>query len=225
MDSADYLHLQLRLEGKSVTGDDRLRQVEVVPGEEMPLMVLARLAEGQVISYFDESLPPELLAGLKNRIGTIEFPRIDPLLNFLSSAGIASEVGHYQTCIFPAQFADFADPDVQPLPTDHPLVQAFGFGAFVGNVYAIERGGGIVSACMSVRENGQCGEAWVYTDPPYRHHGFARQVVSAWARYMLTAGKVPFYSHQISNSASANLAKRLGLLPVFDEISISYKNV
>lgn len=225
MDSKDHLHLQLRLEGKSVTGGDRLRQVEQVPGEEMPLMVLARLADGQVLSYYDEALPLNLHTELNNRIGKIEFPMIDPLLDFLNSAEVSFEVGHYKTCIFPAHFTDIIFPDIKPLPAEHPLVQAFGFGAYTGKVYAIERGGGIVSACMSVRENEQCGEAWVYTDPQYRHLGFARQTVSTWAQHLLMADKVPFYSHKITNIASANLAKRLELQPVFEEISISYKNV
>lgn len=225
MDLTDYLHLQLRLEGKSVTGEDRLRQVEAVPGEDMPVMILARLTDGNVVSYYDASLPPDLYAELKNRTGRSEFPLIDPLLDFLNSAGMSFEVGHYKTYIFPAHFADLENLDVKALLTDDPLVQAFGFGAYAGNVYAIERGGGIVSACMSVRENGQCGEAWVYTEPQYRHQGFARQAVSAWAQYMLNAGKVPFFSHKTNNLASANLAKRLDLQPVFEEICISYKNV
>lgn len=221
----DYLYLQLRLEGKSVTSDDCLHQVEDVPGEDMPLMIVARLADGPIVSYYDESLPRDLYAGLKDRIGECEFPGIDPPLDFLKSAGLSIEVGHYKTHVFPEHIAASINPDVKSLPSDHPLVQAFGFGAFAGNVHAIERGGGIVSACMSVRENRQCGEAWVYTDPQYRNQGFARQAVSAWAQNLLMAGKVPFYSHIITNIASANLAKRLGLQPVFEEISISYKNV
>jgi GNAT superfamily N-acetyltransferase len=225
MDSTDYLHLQLRLEGKSVTGGDRLHHVEEVPGEDMPLMILAHLAGGHMISYYDESLPPELYAGLKDRIGECEFPMIVPLLDFLKSAGISIEVGHFKTHVFPEHIVASINPEVKDLSSDNPLVQAFGFGGFAGIVYAIERGGGIVSACMSVRENGQCGEAWVYTDPQYRHQGFARQAVSTWAQNMLNAGKIPFYSHKMNNLASANLAKRLDLQPVFEEISISYKNV
>jgi predicted GNAT family acetyltransferase len=74
---------------------------------------------------------------------------------------------------------------------------------------------------MSVRENGECGEAWVYTDPQYRQLGFARQAVSAWAQNMIKAGKVPFYSHKVTNSASANLANRLELQLVFEELVIA----
>jgi predicted GNAT family acetyltransferase len=100
---------------------------------------------------------------------------------------------------------------VSCLSKQESLVQEFGFGNFAENVFVIERDGKVVSACVSTRENEQCGEAWVYTDPKYRKHGFAHQVVRAWARQILKAGKVPFYSHKIENTASAHLAKRLEL--------------
>lgn len=220
-----YLHLQLRLEGKEVVEGDRLRQVEAVPGEDLPLMTLARLADGQVISYFDQSLPSGLYAELRKLSGEWEFLRIDPLLEFLKSTEISFEVGQYKTYIVPKPAVASTNPDVKNLPSHHPLVQAFGFGGATGSVCAVARGGSLVSACMSVRENERCGEAWVYTDPQYRHLGFARQVVRAWAHSLLTAGKVPFYSHRITNTASANLAKRLELQPVFEQICISYKKV
>lgn len=225
MNPLEYLHLQLRLEGKEVVEGDRLRQVDVVPGEELPLMILALLADGPVLSYYDESLSDERYTELKKRTAESSFPVIDPLLDFLSAAEISVEVGHYRTYIFPHQVVASTHPDVENLPSDHPLVQAFGFGGSAGSVYAVERGGGIVSACMSVRENEQCGEAWVYTDPPYRHLGLARQVISAWAQSMIASGKVPFYSHKMTNIASANLANRLELQPVFEEIAISYMTV
>jgi hypothetical protein len=47
-----------------------------------------------------------------------------------------------------------------------------------------------------------------------------KQVVRAWARSLLEAGKVPFYSYKIENRALAGLAWRLGLQPVFEEIAI-----
>lgn len=225
MNLLDYLHLQLRLEGKEVVEGDRLRQVETVPGEDMPLMILGQLGDGQVISCFDEALSNELYAELKKRAGKSLFPQIDPLLDFLNSAGLSIEVGRYKTYIFPQNIFTRSNPDVKSLPSHNPLVQAFGFEGATGSVCAIERGGSLVSACMSVRENDQCGEAWVYTDPAYRKLGFARQAVRAWAQNLITAGKVPFYSHKIGNVASTNLAKRLELQPVFEEISISHKNV
>ena len=89
---------------------------------------------------------------------------------------------------------------------------------FAESVYAVERDDKIISACVSTRENDFCGEAWVYTDTSYRHQGYAQKVVGAWATSLISAGKVPFYSHKIQNVASANLAKCLGLKPVFEEI-------
>lgn len=186
----------------------------------MPLMILVRLADGQVVFACEESLSPKLYMELKKRTPETVFPMIDPLLDFLISAEISFAVGHYKTYMVPGHIASRSNSDVKHLPSENPLVQAFGFGGSTGNVYAIERGGGIVSACMSVRENAFCGEAWVYTDPQYRRLGFARQAVSAWAQNMIVAGKVPFYSHKLTNIASANLANRLELQPVFEEIVI-----
>ncbi len=221
----NYLHMQLRLEGKSVSGGDFLRQAEVVPDEDMPLMILVQFTDKQVVAYYDEAMAPELHTTLEKRFANIRFPSIDTLLDFLPSQNTSYEVGHYKTYLFPAHLADFVNRDVFCLSKQEPFVQAFGFSDFAENVYVVEQNGRIASACVSVRENEQCGEAWVYTDPHYRNHGFAQHVVKAWAQSMINAGKVPFYSHKIENIVSTNLANRLGLQPVFEEISISYSNV
>jgi predicted GNAT family acetyltransferase len=60
----------------------------------------------------------------------------------------------------------------------------------------------------------------VYTDEAYRHQGFAQKAVNAWAGSLMEQGKVPFYSHKIENAASRNLAKKLGLQSVFEEIAM-----
>lgn len=225
MNPLEYLHLQLRLEGKEVVDGDRLRQVEVVPDEEMPLMLVAQLAGGQLAAYYDESLQPELHLELVKQIQGIVFPEMDVLIDVLKAQNISFEVGHYKTYVFPGQFAEAGSDDVKCLSRDDPRVQEFGFGNFAEQIYVIERHGKAVSACVSTRENKFCGEAWVYTDEAHRKRGFAQHVVQAWARGMVQAGKVPFYSHKIENTASANLAKRLGLKPVFEEISIAYMHV
>lgn len=225
MNPLEYLLLQLRLEGKVVVDDDRLRQVEAVPGEEMPLMVIAQLAGGQVVAYYDESLSPDLYAELAEQIQKLTFPTIEPLLGVLKKRSIGFDMGHYKTYQFPVSVKAASQETVKCLSRSDALVQRFGFGTFAENVYAVERGGKIVSACVSTRENRQCAEAWVYTDEPCRRRGFAQQVVRAWAQAVLASGKVPFYSHQRENHASANLAKGMGLQPLFEEIAISYMNV
>ena len=216
MDPLDYLHLQMRLDGKQVVEPHWIRQVEAVPGEELPLLLLARLADGKQVTYYSEALSPEVQEELSST--RFEFPHIDPLLHVLTAHGLPCEAGHYKTYVFPSMPA--TEQDVVCLSKDDPGVKAFGFSGFAGDVHAILRNQRIVSACVSARENDRCGEAWVYTDPEQRGRGFAQRVVRAWARSVLEAGKAPFYSHKIKNDASARLARRLGLQAIFEEIAI-----
>lgn len=225
MNPLKYLHLQLRLEGKEVVNGDRLRQVEAVPDEEMPLMIVAQLADQQLVAYYDELLQSHLHAELASQVQNVSFPIIDPLLDILKAHTVSFSIGDYRTYVFAEHFMNVTHHEVLYRSSSDAQVQAFGFGGFPSQVYCIERDGRLVSACVSTRENDFCGETWVYTDEPYRHQGFAQRVVQAWAKELLRAGKVPFYSHKLENKPSASLANRLGLRPVFEEISIAYMNV
>lgn len=217
----DYLHLQLRLEGGEVMDGSRLRQVEIVPGEELPILVIAQLVNAGLVVYYGEGIPSDLQQALSVHVSEIEFPKIDPSIDVLKSRGVEVQIGHYKTYVFPSRPENHGD--VLCLSRHDPPVRAFGFDGFTENVYAIKENGAVISACVSARENTSCGEAWVYTAPEYRGRGLAQKVVRAWAGSLMNAGKVAFYSHRIENSASANLAARLGLQPVFEEIAVSPK--
>lgn len=220
-----YLHMQLRLEGKSVIDGKLLRQVEAVPDEEMPFMVVASLPTRELVAYYDQALPGELRDELDKHLRTGDFPNISPLVDILRAQDPNLEIGYFKTFTFPERYIDTIFDEVLTLHKTDPKVGAFGFDGFAEQVHAIERDGRVVSACVSARENESCGEAWVYTDESHRHQGFARKVVGAWAKSLLEADKVPFYSHKVENLASAELAKRLGLVPAFEEIIISRMNV
>jgi RimJ/RimL family protein N-acetyltransferase len=207
----------MRLEGKEVMDEHFIRQVEVVPDEELPLLLLAQLVDGTVVTYIDEACPIDLQKELMEN--QVEFPHLECLLDILRRKNIPFNVGHYKTYIFPS--TSTADTDVRCLSKDDFRVKSFGFDGFAEEVYTVERNDRIVSACVSTRENKTCGEAWVYTDPEHRHQGLAQKLVRAWAGSLMGAGKVPFYSHSIENTASANLARKLGLQLVFEEISIT----
>jgi len=221
MNHLEYLHLQLRLEGKEVIHGNLLRQVEIVPDEEMPLAAIASLSTNELVLYYDETLPSELHDELDRQIPDISFPDLDPIINVLQLHNFKLEIGHYKTYAFPEHYEDAKAEEVKLYPKTDPKMQAFDFGGFTEQVHAIERDGKIVSACVSAKENERCGEAWVLTDEDYRHQGLAQKVVSVWARDLMLAGKLPLYSHKITNIGSAKLAKRLGLEPVFEEITIS----
>jgi RimJ/RimL family protein N-acetyltransferase len=225
MNPLEHLHLQLRLEGKEVLAGTLLRQVEVVPGEDMPLMLIAHLADQRLVAYFDETLRPDLRIRLQERIPNIAFPNIEPLLTLLQQENIPVEIGHYRTSVIPESYVSFEDETVRRYLRSDPKDQATGFDGPAKEMFGIEKDGQIISSCLSTRENAHCGEAWVYTDENHRHQGLAQKVVSAWAASLLNVGKVPFYSHKIQNSASAKLAKRLLLQPAFEEIVISYAHV
>jgi len=162
MGPLDYLHLQLRLEGKALVNEHFLRQVEVVPGEDMPLLLVAQLANKELIAYYDEAISPELQRELNAKLFQREFSHLDSLLNVLRSHGLHFEIGHYKTYVFPSRPA--ADAEVICFSKQDSKVKAFGFDTFAERVYAIERAGKIVSACVSARENERCGEAWVYEE-------------------------------------------------------------
>jgi len=221
MTPLDYLHLQLRLEGKEVINGSLLRQVEVVPDEEMPLMVIASLASNKLSVYYDETLPSDLLDKLNEQVHSLSFPNIESIINTLQSHNFKLEIGHYKTYTFPEHYKDSEADEVMLYSQSDHKIQAFGFGGFTEQVHAIERDGKIVSACVSAKENDHCGEAWVFTDQNYRHQGLAQKVVSIWAGDLQLTGKVPLYSHRIQNNTSANLAKQLRLHPIFEEIAIT----
>jgi len=219
MNPLAYLLLQLGLEGKGLVGEHTMRQVQIVPGEELSLVLLAQLADQRLVAYYSEALSSDLQTKLSACISSIEFPEVAPILDVLKSHNLRSDTGHYKTYLFPSQIA--ANPEVICL-TKHDLkIHMFGFDGIAEHVYAIERDGRIISACVSVREDQNCGEAWVYTDPAYRRHGLAKKVVRTGAHSLMSMGKVPFYSHEIENDASASLAEALGLQPVFEEICIT----
>jgi RimJ/RimL family protein N-acetyltransferase len=219
MNPLAYLHLQMRLEGKGRVNEHLMRQVEALPDEEMPIMLIANLANEELVAYYDEAMPIDLQKVLAAILLEIEFPKVEPLLKVLQSHNLDYEVGHYKTYVFPLQISK--NMNVVCLSKHDPRVKAFGFDGFAENVYAMESDKRVISACVSTRENDKCGEAWVYTDVAYRNQGFAQKVVSTWARSLMDAGKVPFYSHGIENAASASLARKLGLQLVFEEIAIT----
>jgi RimJ/RimL family protein N-acetyltransferase len=219
MEPLAYLHLQMRLEGKGIINDCLMRQVEQVPDEQLPLVLMAQFANKDRVAYYDETISPDLQKELSAALANVVFPQINRLLDVLKSHHIQAEVGDYKTYVFPSQPG--MDADVLCLSKQDARVKTFEFGGFAKQVYAIEQNGVLVSACVSTRENETCGEAWVYTAPEYRKRGFAQKVVHTWAASLMGAGKVPFYSHDIKNDASANLAKKLGLLRVFEEIVIA----
>jgi predicted GNAT family acetyltransferase len=87
--------------------------------------------------------------------------------------------------------------------------------------YWIVIDGNPVARASSSRSDDAAAELWIETDPDHRRRGYATRVALAWATGVRQAGKTPFYSHLHDNAASAALARRLGVSPLFEIIAIN----
>jgi GNAT superfamily N-acetyltransferase len=146
--------------------------------------------------------------------------KIEYAVEVFNSFGIGTKSGHFRTYMFPDNFANADFGNVRCFSQDDPRIVAFGFSGFAEKVYAIEQEGIILSTCISSRQNSESAEAWVFTHPDHRQKGLAQQVVTAWSGNLQREGIIPFYSHELENSNSANLARKLKLVHIFDETVI-----
>ena len=219
MDSVEYLHIQMELEGLHLNQDGLIASLGP-EHDDHPLVIIAQTVDGRTVTYLYEMLPVRLRAELSVYRTQVSFLNIDALLNLLDSYGIRCKVEHYKTYVFPACYAEADTSRVTCFRHDDPKIKSFGFNKLADQVYAVEQDGVILSACVSVRQNVKCAESWVFTASGHRGRGLAQLAVTAWAKNVMRDGIVPFYSHKIDNIASANLANKLGLIPVFEEIGI-----
>lgn len=213
MKPSEYLHLQMELEGIRISNGNLIARASPDVAE-FPLVLLARTSDEQKYLYFDGSLPIEV----HNRITRSELQsfNIEHAMEMLHLFGVSTKLGHFRTYIFPDNFSTDVS-NVKCFSQDDPEIVAFGFRGLADKVYAIEREGMILSACVSSRQNSKSAEAWVFTHPDQRRKGFAQQVVAAWAGSLKSEGIIPFYSHEVENTGSANLACKMGLIQLFDE--------
>jgi len=103
-----------------------------------------------------------------------------------------------------------------PVSSMSPVRSRFSEGRFVVD----GPDGQPASWAWSVRESNYAAECAVETVEHFRRRGLASAVVAAWVNAVLTAAKVPFYSHASSNDASRALAVRLGLTHAFTVFSV-----
>lgn len=78
----------------------------------------------------------------------------------------------------------------------------------------------IVAVCHSARSTARAAEAGVETATDYRRRGLASAVVAGWATAVRLEERLPVYSTWWGNTASRALARRLGLLPFGEDVSI-----
>jgi len=220
MKPLDFLYLQMKLEGIGLNEHGHLIPL-YSDVEDFPMFLFAQLNDGKTACHFAASLPGVLQTSLGEQIPCLQFPNVQKIIDIFEEYSIKVELGHFKIYWFPEQYQDMVENEARPFSEDDPCVQAFGFDGLSDTVYAVEREGEILSACVSSRQNNYSAEAWVMTTPNQRGKGLGTIVVSRWASEMLRTGIIPFYSHAIDNVPSARLADRLDLVLMFEEIVLA----
>ncbi len=217
MKPVDLLKLQMELEGIKVQDDTFITRLDP-DVTEFPLVLFASTSDKQKLIYFDCTLSPDLSNKLIS--SDLNSFNVESAIETFATFGVNTKSDSFRTYTFPDNIVIADDRKVKIFKQDDPKVIAYGFNGMANEIYAIEEDGRLISACVSARQNKKCAEAWVFTDPNHRRKGFARQVVMSWAAHSQHNGIIPFYSHEIRNTSSANLAGKLNLLHIFDETVI-----
>jgi GNAT acetyltransferase-like protein len=194
--------MQLELECKQRTEQDRLVRIAGDEPDDIERVQLTRLGDGACRVLIRDDVDERLVSELRKLDPQMVFDRPKLVAELLG--GTMWKVGLSYT--FPT---DLAPPGgvVREMPEsaepDEPWMHRPQFAVYVDGVR--------VSYCRSSRENARSAEAWVETNPENRRQGHARAAVAAWACAIRASGKVPFYSHDAYNVASAGVARSLGL--------------
>lgn len=96
------------------------------------------------------------------------------------------------------------------LQVDIPDIVFLGDTHETFDTFAILHNGKAVSRAWSIRRNDNAAEIAVETKEKFRRMGYGKQVVLAWAEYILSLGKEAIYSHRKGNLESQALANSVG---------------
>jgi len=213
------MQLQLAIECVGLDEDGLLVRIPGPDPDEIARVYAYRHGDGHTM-YFRRDLPASLRGQVQALGAEAAFHDREAVKALLATDAPCTEVGVFHTYVFPSMVAANPSqfPDVVRLGETHrELIDEYQAGMDVVDraVFAMIRDGMIVSTCVSVRENEDAGECYVFTLPEYRRRGYGRQVTAAWGHHLREQGKVAFYSHTEWNMASRAVAQSLGLLPCF----------
>lgn len=199
----DLIHIQLQLECIGVDANNFLFRIPGDHPDDISRFKVTRHATGYT-TFFRRDLEPRIVEHLRLLPPQQAFEDIETVKRILygktaNNASVNAFRSYY--------FADV------PSPTASPDVVRR------DDKFIILVEGEPVSWAWSSRSNLRASELAAETKPDFRRRGYARQVVSAWARHQLEQGKVAFYSHRWENIASQALAKSLGVVHFVDGVN------
>jgi hypothetical protein len=196
MDDLDYIKLQLELECIGFNKEGLLERIAGENPDGIGLLYLFRLTNGQFRLLFRADVPAQTRRQISDLDPSNIFAHPEQAEAILQAALLTGGINRFKGYTF----------KFQPLP--HQSAEKLPWKMTAWGLY---EDGELASYCMSARENSRSAEAWVETQPEYRRKGLAQKAVFGWAADIQDQKKVPFYSHLVSNEASAALAKKMGL--------------
>jgi len=202
--------------------NNRLLRGNEPSGAEAPRFFLGRTADGPVIRFRhdvdDETRHALEAAALESEANVARFEEI-----------LARSAPVRNTWLGPAfSFPESSESiDVVHVTNDNAQVLEAFLRDWIADVrigqplFATLVGGHAVSVCCTVRRTSDAHEAGVETVPAFRGHGYAAQVVAAWARAVREGGQTPLYSTSWQNEASCAVARKLGLIQFGSDLHIT----
>lgn len=202
----DLWRVQLALECKAF--DDAGRLVVAAGPNPDPLHACyaVRYSDRTTETAF-AAAAPDLLVRQVGRIGVDELvDHRDDLVERLEASGFRVTTDQFRTYCFE---------DDGPVLTPPTLVRD---GA---ESFSILVDGRRVASASSSRSDSAAAELWIETAADQRRLGYGTLVAKAWAAEVLQSGKIAFYSHLHDNLASAALAGKLGVRPLFEIVALN----
>jgi hypothetical protein len=197
----DLIHLQINLEYQL---DQNGWLVPYPYSSEQAWYVVYHYSQGYV-PYFNHRLPHEARSWLMKLGPKAAFNQPDEVSKIISE--------FKQTCTWGGEVFRSGYISSLPILDDLPVY------AWEKDAWVVKINRRVVSKAISIRQNADCAEVYVETHPDFRKRGLGRQTVTAWARDILNSGRVPFYSYQLNNPASAALAAKVGVIRFADVVA------
>jgi GNAT superfamily N-acetyltransferase len=187
----------MTLERKAVDEDGSLYRLPGDNPDELSSVMAAHLTSGEYLAYFHRDLRESLLSRLRALTAQQIYTDESAVLAIL---GIAGPAWRGRTSVFTRSY----DPNECPLVAPHR------------DRFVVEVAGVVAAEAWSSRSTDRAAELAVETRPEFQRRGYGRQVCAAWANEQRSAGRIAFYSHSVENSASAALARSLGVQHFMD---------
>lgn len=218
---------QLELEGLQIINGNRIVKVptdhfdiEKRENTEPPKVIAVNFGKEINIFYFDK-MPDSIVTDLEKLEKHSFIGEQDKIIEILRRNNQFNKANYSISYVFPSAIEVDRESTKIFIGSEDEAIKQFDptFYRKYPMVYAAMQGDEIVACCVSSRESDKAGEAWIFTLPKFRKQGFGFKAVQLWASELQKQGKIPLYSHEISNIASQELARKLDIIKVFENVS------